>query len=153
MAYILASSSYFIGRRTKPMKFVRAMTVILALGAFGCGSGRGDVSGRVTLEGAPLKWGTVLIEGTDGVAKQGNIDSEGKFTVLDMAPGNAMVAVNSPDPKSITVMSKGDKPAQSFPAVPGWFAIPKEYASIRTSGLAYVIKGGRNTIDIDLKSN
>jgi hypothetical protein len=35
--------------------------------------------------------------------------------------------------------------------VPGWFAIPPRYGDVKSSGLTYNIRGGSNSIDIELK--
>jgi hypothetical protein len=67
-----------------------------------------------------------------------------------VSTGEAHVAVNSPNPKGITLLSKKKEPV-SYPEVPGWFAIPAEYRTPAKSGLVYTIKGGENKIDIELK--
>jgi hypothetical protein len=122
----------------------------LALVALGC-QGRGDVSGKVTYQNKPVKFGTVLIEGSDGNAGQGNIEEDGSYFVPGIVTGQARVAVNSPNPKSITLVAKRDKKPEPYPDVPGWFAIPKQYENPSTSGLTYTIKRGENKIDIELK--
>src|SRR5262245_9299438 len=113
-------------------------TALLALTAVGCGR-RGNVSGKVTYKDKPLVCGTVLLHGRDGL-RQGNIEPDGSYTVLDVASGEARVAVNSPNPKSIDVYpGKKGKKAEPYPDAPGWFPIPKEYEKIETSGLTYTI--------------
>jgi hypothetical protein len=68
------------------------------------------------------------------------------------ATGAAWVAVNSPNPKGITLIYKDPSKKQPpFPDAPGWFAIPKQYESTATSELTYTIKRGENSIDIELK--
>jgi len=124
--------------------------LLAALGALGC-QGRGDVSGTVTFGDRPVKFGTVLFEGSDGVARQGNIEKDGSYSVRDVASGQARVTVNSPNPRSITMTSKGDRKPEPFPDVPDWFPIPREYGDLATSGLTYTVKGGSNTINIELK--
>jgi hypothetical protein len=132
--------------RFRPVAWISFLT----LAVLGC-QGRGDVSGRVTFQNKPLKFGTVLIEGSDGNAGQGNIEADGSYFVPGITTGQARVAVNSPDPKSITLVGKRDKKPEPYPDVPGWFAIPKQYEKTATSGLTYTIKGGTNKIDIELK--
>ena len=123
---------------------------LLVLIGVGCQS-RGNVSGKVTFKNKPVVFGTVLIHGKDGL-RQGNIAPDGRFTVVGVAIGEARVAVNSPSPKSIELYpNKNPKYKQApYPDVPGWFAIPKKYEDVSTSGLSYTIKGGSNTIDLDL---
>lgn len=127
-----------------------AGAVLLALSMVGC-AGRGNVSGKVTFQNKTVLWGTVLIEGSDGGHRQGSIERDGTFYVEDLATGDAKVAVNSPNPKSITLMTKGDRPPQKFPDVPGWFAIPDKYGAVDKSGVVYTIKRGENKFDIELK--
>ncbi len=86
----------------------------------GC-AGQGDVPGKVTYKGKTLVWGTVQLEGSDGKIAQGNIEQDGSYSVRGVAIGQARVAVNSPDPKSITLVVKRGKAPQPYPDVPGWF--------------------------------
>lgn len=122
-----------------------ALTALLALAALGC-QGRGDVSGKVTSRGKPLVFGTILFVGSDGILRQSNLAKDGSYAVHGVRTGEARVAVHSPNPRRITVLE-----GPPYPNVPGWFAIPKHYESIDTSGLTYTIKGGSNMIDIELK--
>ncbi len=122
---------------------------LLALTAIGC---RGNVSGKVTYKDKPVVFGTVLIQGRDGL-RQGNIAPDGTYSVRDVATGEARVAVNSPNPKGIQLYpNKNPQYKQEpYPDVPGWFALPKHYEAVESSGLTYTIKGGSNTINIELK--
>ncbi|HJZ54179.1 MAG TPA: hypothetical protein VKE74_04445 [Gemmataceae bacterium] len=133
----------------------RRAAVAAALLAFagGCG-GRGDVSGKVTYQGKPLVWGTVQFEGSDGMLKQANINSDGTYSVQGMATGEAKVAVSSINPKSSDFQPRvveGRPGPPPRPEVQGWFPIPDKYDTPHKSGLVYTIKSGPNTIDIDLK--
>ena len=124
---------------------------LLALVAVGC-QGKGDVSGKVTYNDKPLVTGTVLFEGSDGGIRQGEIGADGSYSVRGVATGAARVAVNSPNPRSITILSKNpDKKPEPYPDAPGWFPIPQKYNVPSTSGLTYPVKGGRNEINIELK--
>src|SRR5262249_45371045 len=111
---------------------------------------QGDVVGKVTYQNKPLVFGTVLFEGSDGNIRQGNIEGDGSYSVRGLATGRAHVAVNSPNPKRITIISKSEEPV-SYPDIPGWFAIPGNYGTPAKSGLTYEIKGGENKIDIELR--
>jgi hypothetical protein len=121
------------------------------LTAAGC-QGRGNVHGKVTYNGKPVVFGTVLFHGKDGL-RQGNISPDGSYAVRDVAAGEARAAVNSPNPRGIELYpNKNPKYKQEpYPDVPGWFAIPNKYEDVSTSGLSYTIKGGSNQIDIELK--
>lgn len=133
---------------------IRSMTAIglLALFAVGC-EGRGDMSGKVLYKGKPLVFGTVLVQARDGSAHQANIDPDGGYAVSGVLSGTVRVAVNSPNPKGITLVPRKNpnKKSTPFPDAPGWFAIPNRYETVANSGLTYTIKGGSNAIDIELQ--
>jgi hypothetical protein len=125
----------------------------LALLTFGC-AGRGDVSGKVTYHGKPLVWGTVQMEGSDNLLRQGVINSDGTYVVRNLAAGEARVAVSSINPKSgdFQPIIKGtQKPPPPRPEVKGWFPIPQEYQDISKPKLTFTVKSGQNTWDIELK--
>jgi hypothetical protein len=124
---------------------------VLLLVVLGC-QGKGDVSGKVTYQDKAIVFGTVLFEGSDGNTRQGNIEKDGSYCVRGVATGEAHVAVNSPNPKAISLVSKNpDRKPEPYPDAPGWFQIPKQYEAPSTSGLTYKIKGGSNEINIELK--
>jgi hypothetical protein len=127
--------------------------VLLVLAANGCGR-TGDVSGKVTYKGKPLVWGTVQFEGSDKLIKQGNIESDGTYSISGVATGEALVAVSSINPKSSDFQARqaeGGPPPKPQPEVKGWFPIPEKYNTPFKSGLTYSIKAGENKIDIELK--
>ena len=126
---------------------------LLPLAALGC-AGKGDVSGKVTYKGKPLVWGTVQFEGSDRLVKQGNINSDGSYTLRGVATGEAKAAVSSINPKSSDFQvrqAEGGPPPKPRPEVKGWFPIPEKYDTTFKSGLTYTIKRGENKIDIELK--
>src|SRR5262249_12805717 len=131
----------------------RVVLAAALLALAGCG-GRGDVSGKVSYQGKPLVWGTVQFEGSDGLLKQSNINTDGSYSVQGVAPGQAKVAVSSINPNSSDFQPRvveGRPPPPPRPEVKGWFSIPDKYDTPHKSGLAYPIKSGPNTIDIELK--
>src|SRR5438105_473273 len=126
---------------------------LLTLIASGC-AGRGDISGKVTYKGKPLVWGTVQFEGSDKVIKQGNINSDGTYSVEGVATGEAQAAVSSINPKSADFQTRLPPRAPRLNApeqVQGWFPIPEKYDTPFKSGLSYPIKAGQNHIDIQLQ--
>src|SRR5437867_11811654 len=84
---------------------------IFIVGLLGCGPGRGDLSGTVTFEGKPLRFGTVLVLGGDGIPKSGQIEEGGAYSVKDIQAGPIKVAVTSADPGK-------SQPAQRVPGTP-----------------------------------
>ena len=125
---------------------------LLALTAAGC-AGQADVSGKVTYKGKALVWGTVQFEGSDNIIRQGNISSDGTYTIRGVALGEAKAAVSSINPRSSDFQVRqveGRPPPKPRPAVQGWFPIPEKYDAPYKSGLVYMIKRGGNQIDIEL---
>src|SRR5262245_15296898 len=104
-------------------------------------------------------WSFEHIDSTLGVANtflaysrnQSGRVADGSYTVRDLAVGEARVAVNSPNPRSIVLVPNKDpsKKQEPYPDVPGWFAIPAKYENQDTSGLTITIKGGWNKIDLE----
>lgn len=128
-----------------------ALFALLALIPIACQS-RSNVSGKVTYNGKPVVFGTILFHGRDGL-RQGNIQPDGSYSVLNIAAGDVKVAVNSINPKNID-MHPGKRPhlkPEPYPDAPGWFPIPKKYDNIATSELVFKIPGGDSVLDIDLK--
>lgn len=134
--------------RLRPIVVMGLLTMFVV----GC-QGRGDMSGKVTYKGKPVPFGTVLVQAHDGSAHQANIELDGRYSVPGVLTGSVRVAVNSPNPKGITLVPRKNpnNKSQPFPDVPGWFAIPNKYETVATSGLTYTIKGGANPIDIELQ--
>jgi hypothetical protein len=112
------------------------------------------VSGKVTYKGKALVWGTVQFEGSDNMIKQGNIQSDGTYSISGLATGEAKAAVSSINPKSSDFQlrrpQEGGPRTPPRPEVKGWFPIPEKYDAPYKSGLTYTIKAGENKIDIDL---
>lgn len=135
---------------TRSLAYVTAASLLLFLA--GC-QGTGSVSGKVTFQGKPLVYGTVLLIGSDNVSVQAAIQKDGSYSASGLAPGEVKVAVNSPNPKGVAIYAGWKDPSKKPPQfeVPGWFAIPQKYEDVTTSGLTIPLKSGANEFDIDLK--
>lgn len=119
----------------------------------GCGPGQGDISGKVTFESKQVVLGSVLVKGSDGVVKGGEITPEGTYKVEGIAAGKIILSVNSPDPAEYKVgLRKKDQKPPPPKDRSKWFAIPKDYGEFNTSGLTFDLRPGGNTFDIALKS-
>ena len=130
------------------------LLLALLLGATGCG-GAGDVKGTITYKGKPVASGAVLILDRDGRAHYAPLQPDGSFAVPNVRRGEASLAVNSPDPRTI-LAAVGEKrvgqPQTSAPQ-PGadkWFPLPPKVGDPIQSGLKIAVRGGVNSIDIDL---
>ena len=120
--------------------------LLLAALLSGCGR-RGELSGTVTYEGNPVRFGTVVVLGGDGLAKYGNLDPEGRYHVQDLGTGECRIGVASPDPSQMT-----DLPADiKQQAIKVWFQVPTKYMHPKELGLTYSLRSGLNEYDIELK--
>jgi hypothetical protein len=114
-----------------------------------CGCGRGQqpidgrtiVSGTVTLDGQPLKGGSVTFTSRENsiLAKTVNIESDGKYRT-DRAPmGKSSVSIETE--------------SLQFGNAAAYVAIPAKYTSPATSGLEVDLQPGENeNIDIALET-
>jgi hypothetical protein len=132
-------------RRIIPLLFLT-----LAAG-LGCSSNLASVSGTVTLDGQPLKTGTVSFKSTgDGALGQGTI-TNGAYqvttgTASGLKPGDYLVTVVA------TEIDPPDPTKPSVVPIPRLLA-PARYGDATTSGLTAKIKAGKNdTVNFELKS-
>ena len=117
----------------------------------GCGPGRGDLSGKVSYKGTPVKFGSVLVEGSDGVSKQGAINPDGTYLVEAIVAGSVKVAVLSPEPTEKKMRKLKEETAPKVDKT-GWMLLPPMYEKFETSGISTQVKAGtKHTYDIELK--
>ena len=124
----------------------------------GCGTKRGDVSGKVTYQNTPLVYGTVVIFGRDGIPLRGAIQPDGTYSIKGVPAGPARLAVVSelPPAKLPKKKKSSDKlppPPTGSPSVEvpkGWFEIPAKYGDPNKSGLEFTVQPGPNSHDIPL---
>lgn len=138
---------------SKKVSFVAAVLVIGA--CVGCNQSpfNADVTGSVTLDGKPVPPGVVIFSAEDGGrnSSRGRIEPGGDYFLVTrhsrgIDAGNYRVAVQ--------VYEKGDPPGpgERAPAnLPP--LVPEKYLSVDTSGLAFTVEPGSNTIDIALTSD
>ena len=114
----------------------------------GCAAEEGEkrtgmVSGKVTLDDAPVAAGTLLFMADDGHGDSAELGAGGTYS-LQLRPGNYKVSVSpaaAPDPLS----SPEGGAAKAA-------AIPQKYHDFGSSGLTAEVKDGDNTIDISMTS-
>jgi hypothetical protein len=124
---------------------------ILCLSATGCGPGRGELSGKVSYKDKPVVSGSVVVAGSDGVPKGGEIKPDGTYEVKDIAAGQVKITVHSPDPGAMKIIPrKKDQPPPPPKDRSKWFAIPEAYADFEKSELTFMLKRGKNSFDINL---
>jgi hypothetical protein len=151
---------------------IRCSLMLVLLTLAGCGSGTGEVTGRVTFRGKPVVSGSVVMMGADNKLVSCPLDAEGCYAMNGVPLGTVQVAVVSPNPvprrrfprnllkrreKEIKLLEEKknakDSPAPAAPKVDSskWFPLPKQYELADTSGITTTIHGGDNTFDIELK--
>lgn len=143
---------------------MRTAVAAAVLAVAGCGGGTANVSGKVTFNGKPVVYGTVVVIGADGSSKSGTIQPDGSYRVSGVALGAAKVAVSSPPPPGSEQARKQfrakddapDKPPlepqapASEEVIRNWVAIPDKYGDPNKSEITVSVKSGQS-LDIDLK--
>jgi len=134
------------------MTMIRLLLLVgLLLCASGCGASMGaTVSGKVTLDGAPLTTGNVMFTPTgQGPAAGGTINPSGVYEITTgteegLPPGEYKVTVVATKPAP---PAAPDKPPP--PPIP---ITPAKYGRPETTDLKHTVKSGINVIDLELKS-
>lgn len=133
-----------------PLAVVLISSIILV----GCGGdvGQGvEVSGTVTLDGAPLESGTVAFIGENGSAAAVGQIKNGQFSLSQSAnasgipTGSYKVKVESWKVQPGAVQDDG-----SF--AKGELAIPEKYTKVASSGFTADVGPGGGTFEFDLKN-
>ena len=156
------------------MIFRVALSVCL-LALVGCNTGPSvsPITGKVTLDGAPLPGATVTfspVKGGTGSAAVGTVDANGEYKLTDMKSTNIGSGAVAGDYKvgivwfkpeaNDTSRSSGassdgamttDKAAATTTSGPK-LALPAPYQNPETSGLKATVKSGQNTFDFPLDS-
>lgn len=124
----------------------------------GCGASKTKVTGKVTLAGKALVFGSVtLVDGT-GMYHQGDIGLDGSYSIEGVPTGPVKIGVFSPnphaqargadkgksapdpnDPREKFIASQGGKkdagPPKQLPPAGAWFPIDNKYTDPANSGL------------------
>lgn len=146
------------------MKTVTQFSFLLAaLAAAGCGNNTTTVSGRVSYNGKPVVFGTVVMVGANGVPVNGPIQPDGSFTVSGVPVGTVKVSVNSPPPPGANVKNTnrgrdgeeekrggGDEKPASPEVIKNWFVLPDKFGDPNKSGVTVTVTKGQ-PVTIELK--
>jgi hypothetical protein len=128
----------------------------------GCGQSTGTIKGKVTLNGAAVKGGTVSFTGANKVARASEISEDGSYIIEKMPTGEVKITVET---ESLAQRMNAMTPRYSAPpemkeyktgpdpedAKRRYVKIDPKYASAETSGLTYTVKSGSQTHDIEIK--
>ncbi|MFM9961121.1 MAG: hypothetical protein ACKV2Q_07835 [Planctomycetaceae bacterium] len=144
----------------KRSSVVLSVWVGLCLSIVGCGGGdsgtipetagpKGTVKGKVTVEGKPVKGGSIFFHSGKGVPLTGEISTAGEFELQgpngkNVPSGQYKVSLGLPPP---VVEMTPDKP--SVPAMKS--DIPVKFLDPSSSGVTHEIKAGANDLTIDFK--
>lgn len=132
------------------------LLLVCALGTTlaGCGPSQATVRGKITYRNQPVTSGEIHFIGEKGVSRSGLVNRNGSFEVHDVPVGQVKVAVvsykSSGTPKPPKIGMKVQDPDE---IVPRASAIPTTYNDVASSGLAFTISLGTQTIDIQLKDD
>lgn len=128
--------------------------VALAFSTLACGGGRptGALSGKVTLNNAPLSGGSLVFDYGDGVTQTVSISSSGAFSEPNLFAGSAKVGVVPPSApakmnEAIQAKMKAPKGVQGKDDYFGntkAVKVPDKYKDPNTSGFSAEVKAGKN---------
>ncbi len=122
--------------------------------AAGCGQRPTLVplSGRVTLAGKPLEFGSVMIQPTAGPAARATIQSDGSFAAGTFEPGDG--AISGPAAVRVACYEQqrpGATPPAGEPSL-GKSLIPERYTRFETSGITVAVAPGMPPLEIELSA-
>jgi hypothetical protein len=138
-----------LGRVTLTAMLVGCLTVPV-----GCGRRPTlvPVSGRVTLDGKPLEFGSVMIQPAAGPAARSTIGPDGSFTAGTFDPGDGVIV----GPATVRVacyeqQRPGAKPSDGELAL-GKSLIPEKYTQFETSGITANVAADMAPLELELTS-
>lgn len=120
------------------------ITAMAMLAVAGCGDGRPErvpVSGRVTIDGKPLRSGFIRLVPTDARPSVGRIQEDGSFTLTTFTKKDGSV----PGTHGVAVVAYDE----ANPSQIRWL-IPKKYSHANTSDLTVDIDGPTDSLEIEL---
>jgi hypothetical protein len=131
---------------------------ILLAAAGGCGK-RATVTGKVTYQGRPVTYGSVIFLSADNTARSAAIAGDGSYRVEGVPLGAAKIAVISHDPSKGRSVVRGSRPARgdnhagtaSKGLAAGWFPLPPRFEDTMSSGLGCEVDSGRLHYEIEMK--
>jgi len=129
---------------------LRTLTVCLLVTAAGCGDGRGQVRGRLTIDGAAAPAGLLLEfqpRGSNSSPSLARTDAAGAYELWQTSTKKGITA--GPCTVRVSIApAAADRGPPKLPPELEKLRIPPRYGS--ESSLTYEIKPGLQTIDIDI---
>jgi hypothetical protein len=143
------------------------MLLLLVAGCGGSSGNTANVSGKVTIDGAPVTGGSMQFTAKDGPTFHVQINDDGTYAQSELQPGDYVVTVEteSLNPNKKHAVYGGAQGAkmtnQASPMPPGvagagpsgtYVPIPKKYGDPKKSGLtATLAKGKNDKVNFELK--
>jgi hypothetical protein len=119
----------------------------------GCSKGPPEIttlSGRVTIDGKPVKAGVVNVMSADDVVRTGGeIGPDGTYRIVGAPVGPVRLSVSTEEFR--VVQPEPGSPPKPRPN-PRYVATPGRYERFDTAGLATTVPRGEATYDIELTS-
>jgi hypothetical protein len=159
-----------------PLRRILAVAALALLTLSGCGR-TGTVTGKVTLDGQPLKAGTVAFSSADGKKRTSSAPiTDGQFTLTKVPTGPGTFTVNTSEvsdylekteraahPPGTEKMKPAERQQiqQTFQKeltpdmekrFKGAQLVPPKYANPKTSGLTFTVQSGSQNHDLPLTS-
>ncbi len=114
----------------------RLLLLVLLAGLCGCGR-TAKITGKVTYQGRPVRYGSVIFLSADKTARSCAIESDGSYAIEGVPTGEVKIGVISPNPSRGRSTARRRKPVEpgrkqagsQGPAVEGWFPLPTQYES------------------------
>ena len=141
-------------RRFRKHRGGPGVAIAMLVVAAGCGQRPTlvPVSGRVSLAGKPLGFGSVMIQPAAGPAARATIQPDGTFTAGTFGPGDGAIA----GPATVRVacyegQQPGAPPHAGEPSL-GKSLIPARYTQFETSGITVTVEPGMPPLEIKLSA-
>lgn len=133
--------------------------VAVGLALVGCtsqGPEMADVSGTVTLDGAPVEGaGVVFTPEAGGLPANATTDASGKFSLEAMVGSNAVAVTKTREVGGAAPaadMEEGASPENMGENAQLEYLVPKKYGLAKTSGLKFDVKKGMDAVSLELSS-
>ncbi len=137
-------------RRSQACRLLLLVVAMILPVAPGCEKGREltPVTGKVTYQGRPLAFGTVMLQAANGQPATGTINTDGTFQVETYGEGGG-APIGQLRVRVLCFECQGPNPPTN--GGQGRPLIPKKYTTYAMSGLTFEVKPGETQeLNIDL---
>jgi len=120
------------------------LLAVLLCCLLGCGDGRPSrvpISGQVTVDGQPLKFGTIAFQPASGRASSGRLDANGRYVLSTYDRGDGAIVG-----EYVVAISGNEQMSETSRR---WHA-PKKYSNPAESGLTATVEGPREDLNFEL---